>query len=206
MSEKQLQFFAWGISVGSVLLAILAWGQDFRWQINDMTPYQWFPLLGLIAFSLMWAHYVASVVRQHNKIEPTVLKRYFDSTSVVVLIAILLHPGLLAYQLVEDGLGRPPDSFYDYVGQAMGLSITLGYVALGAFLLYEFRHWFGQRSWWRFISYASDVAILLIYLHALRLGSQLVSGWYLGVWYFYGATLLASLVYIHSRRLRKPKV
>ena len=61
MSNKtlKLQIFAWSLSVAVSLAAIFAWGQDFGWNLWPFSAYMVFPLLGLLAFSLMWSHYVS---------------------------------------------------------------------------------------------------------------------------------------------------
>lgn len=196
---------AWGVSVGAVVLAVLAWGQGNSWQLSGISTYQLFPLFGLLAFSLMWVHYVMAALRLHFGIEKAVLKSYFEVTSLAVLVAVLLHPALLAWQLWRDGLGLPPASELNYLGPNMKASIVIGMVSLTVFLAYELRRIFDQKSWWKFVQYASDLAILLIVLHSLKLGSQLRSGWYLTVWYFYALTLIVSLAYIYSKKLKNHK-
>lgn len=201
MNRQQVQGFAWGISAAAVLAAVVAWGQAYSWQVQGLSLYQIFPLLGLVAFSLMWAHYVASVARQYYKLEKSVLVDYFDITSGMVLVLILAHPGLLAWQSWRDGSGLPPGSSLNYVAPTMRFSVILGMVSLVAFLAYEFRRKFNTRSWWKYVEYATDTAIVLIYIHALRLGGQLQTGWFRGLWVFYGVTLAFSLAYIYYKKL-----
>ncbi len=203
MKDRQLQAVAWGISGVAVVLAFVAWGQGNSWQLAGMSAYQLFPLFGLLAFSLMWGHYVAASLRLHFKLDKAVLKTYFEITSLAVLFAILLHPGLLAWQLWRDGLGLPPGSELSYVGSAMRGSVIIAMVSLVVFLAYEFRRKFDQKPWWKYVQYASDVAILLILIHSLRLGSQLQTGWFQIVWYFYGVTLLMALIYIYFQKYQQ---
>lgn len=203
MNKSQLQNFAWGISAAVVLAAIVAWGQAYNWQVQGMSLYQIFPLLGLVAFSLMWAHYVASVARQHFKLEKSALVDYFDITSGMVLVLILAHPSLLAWQSYRDGSGLPPGSSLDYVAPTMRFSVILGMISLVAFLAYEFRRRFSERSWWKYVEYTTDAAIILVYIHALRLGGQLQTGWFRTLWLFYGLTLAACLGYIYYQKLNK---
>jgi hypothetical protein len=77
-------------------------------------------------------------------------------------------------------------------------------VSLLVFLAYECRRKFDHRPWWRFVGYATDIAILAIFYHGLRLGSQLQAGWLLGVWFFYGITLIISLAYIYYKKFPRP--
>lgn len=200
MKPQQLQLIAWSASIAAVLLAIFAWGQSNDWELAGMSTYQLFPLFGLLAFSLMWSHYVAAALRLHFNLDKAVLKSYFEATSLAVLAAILLHPGLLAWQLWRDGLGLPPGSELNYAGPRMKFTVLLGMIALVLFLAYEFRRAFGQKPWWKFVQYASDGAILLIVIHSLRLGSQLQTGWYKTVWLFYAVSLVLSIAYIYYQK------
>lgn len=200
VSSKHLQGIAWGISVGAAILAIVAWGNSYDWKLAGMGTYQLFPLFGLLAFSLMWSHYVVSAIRQYFKVESKTLSHYFEITSAIVLTAILLHPGLLAWQLWRDGLGLPPGSTKIHVGAAAYWAIWLGLIALAAFLSYELRRFYGKKRWWPIVQHASDVAMVLIFIHALRLGGALHPGWYRNVWYFYGVSFLVALVYGYSKQ------
>ena len=58
----------------------------------------------------MWAHYIVSATRQQLGIDKRVLHTYIEVTGWLVLILIILHPGLLEWQLFHDGLGLPPGS------------------------------------------------------------------------------------------------
>ncbi|MDB5163601.1 MAG: hypothetical protein JWS12_218 [Candidatus Saccharibacteria bacterium] len=200
LSPRQLQTFAWALSGLVALLAVLAWGQGYSWQVSN--SYQLFPLLGLLAFSLMWSHYMAAALRTRFKLDKAVLHSYFEVTSYVVLVAILLHPGLLAYQLWRDGLGLPPASELHYVRQSWQWGVLLGMTALVVFLAYELHRWFDNRGWWRYVQYASDAAMVAIFIHALRLGTQLRMGWFKWIWWFYGVSLLATLIYTYAQKLQ----
>jgi hypothetical protein len=203
MSTKQLiNSIAWAISVIAVGLSVIVWLQTFDWEIPEFSPYVFFPLSGLIAFSLMWSHYIASVIRQIAGLEKSTLRSYFEITSLIVLAAIFLHPGLLIWQLWRDGEGLPPGSVYDFVAPGLAWVTTLGMVSLLLFLAYEFRRLFDKKPWWKYVGYATDTAMLFIFYHGLRLGSQLTVGWFRYVWIFYGVTLVLSLIYIHSDKAK----
>ncbi len=202
LRPRQLQVVAWTVSITAAVLAIIAWGQGNNWKLAGISTYQIFPVFGLLAFSLMWSHYIAVAARLYFKIDKGVLSKYFEFTSLAVLAAILLHPGLLAWQAWRDGLGLPPGSEIHYVAPMLGVYVVLGIIALTVFLAYEFRRKFGDRPWWKYVSYASDGAMFLILIHSLKLGSQLQAGWFRTVWYFYGITLLGCLVYIYSQKAK----
>lgn len=204
INEKQLQTIAWLISLLAVVVSVIAWGGLYKWKLGSLGAYQFFPLLGLLAFGLMWSHYIAAALKRYSRAAETSLKTYFDTTSAAVLVAILLHPGILIWNLWQSGLGLPPGSIKFYTGEALYGAAILGVIAFTAFLAYELRRYLSGRSWWKYIQYASDLAMFLVFIHALRLGSHLQRGWFKGVWYFYGATLVLSLVYMYSRKSNDP--
>lgn len=199
-NARGLQIFAWGLSSLVAAIAFIGWAASWQWEFEDINAYTFFPLLGLLAFSLMWSHYAVSVVRQMLGIDKKVLKSYIEITGFMVLALILLHPGLLVWQLWSDGFGLPPGSTKRYVGGAMYGSIVIAIIALVLFLLYELRRKFDKKPWWIGFVIATDFAMVLIYVHGLRLGGQLQTGWLRGVWYFYGVTLAAALVYGYTKR------
>lgn len=209
MNSRQLQIFAWSLSLGVSIISVIAWGQITGWQLTELTTYQIFPLLGLLAFSVMWSHYIAAAARLYYKLDKKVLSGYFDATSLFVLGAILLHPGLLGWQLWRDGFGLPPGSTYSYVAPDMRLYIVIAVIALAIFLSYELRRKFGTRPWWKYMGYASDIGMILIFIHSLNLGSHLQMGWFRVIWYFYGLTLVSAIGYMYwlksqSKKLAKP--
>lgn len=174
-----------------ISLAVLAWGQPRNWSVSSL--YQLFPLFGLLAFSLMWCHYVTAAILRASS-SSIKLSSYFKWTGYAVLALILLHPGLLIYQLWSDGQGLPPFSYVDYVGQASKLAVILGSVSLLCFLLYETKSWLSKTVVWPYIVALSDIAMMLIVIHGLKLGSSLQSGWYKTVWVIYGVVLIACIL------------
>ena len=201
---QPLRLIAWSLAAGSSSLAIIAWGQSLHWELSTLSIYQFFPVLGLLAFSLMWSHFMVGWLRRRWHQEKTVVHGYFEITSWVVLAALLLHPGLLAWQLWRDGFGLPPNSYLEhYVSPELGWIIWLGIVSLTAFLLFELRRVYQTARWWPFIASLSDIAILLIWYHGYRLGGNLQSGWFKMVWFVYGLTLVHVLAGTYWRRLQR---
>ncbi len=185
------------ITIAVAVAAILTWGQARSWQLGGLSIYQIFPVFGILAFSLMWAQYVASSLQTFFKAKHSPLKTYFEVTSILVLIAIMLHPGLLAWQLWHDGFGLPPGSYLShYVVPSLAWAALLGTVSLLVFLAYELRRVFRKHKWWRFMIYLSDAAMIAIFFHALALGSQLQLGWFRDLWFFYGITLVIMVAYL----------
>ncbi len=199
---RYLQIGAWSLSLLVSVLAFMAWGQSNAWQLKGISTYLLFPVFGLLAFSLMWAHYPASLIRQKFNLPKSVLHNYFEATGFAVLLFICLHPGLLIYQRFRDGFGLPPRSYESYVRPGLGWVTLVGTTSLFIFLAYELRRWYGQKPWWRYMQLATDVAMLGIFYHSLRLGTQLMSGWFKAVWWFYGITLVAILIYTYSNKYK----
>ncbi len=200
---RKLNTFAWVLSLVVVILCVVSWGQEFNWQFGRLynyRNYRLFPLFGLLAFSLMWSHYVVAAIRTYLNVPKTSVKRYFEFTSDAVLVFILAHPGLLWWQLWRDGFGLPPGSYKYYVGRSLVWVAILGTISLTVFLAYEFRRVFAKKSWWKLVQYASDAAMLAIVYHSFRLGTQLQKGWFRWIWWFFAVTLVASIAYTYWRR------
>lgn len=192
MSQKLFNWgtwIVWGILLGC---AVVAWGQGINWRIDRISIYQWFPLFGMVAWLTMAMHYYNGSLRLSGKLERP---PYFKQISeYVVLTSLLLHPGLLAYQLVHDGYGLPPGSFLSFVGEAMAGAVLLGLVSLLLFLSFEVlnrirRSESLQKRWW-IISASQVLAMLLVWVHALRLGSSTGAGWFQALWLAAGVLLL----------------
>lgn len=205
-SEKNFVIFAWTQAALTVFVTFFVWGQGLNWQAARLSAYSLFPLFGLLAFSLMWGHYIVDAIRRYFDLRPELTKQYFEITSGVVLAAILLHPHILIWRLWKDGFGLPPNSYLAVYGApGMKLALAIGTVSLGIFLIYELRRKFRNRSWWWSVQLASDIAILGIFYHGLTLGRHLQSGWFRGVWLFWGVSLLVSLIYIYYKKLSVKK-
>lgn len=196
--KSQLPIAAWSLSVLVLALAVLVWGQNIGWEMTGLTAYAWFPLFGLSAFSLMWAHYMVTATRQIVNSDAAKLKPYYRITSWVVLVALLLHPGLLIGQLWADGFGLPPQSYLThYVAPELGWVAGLGSLSLLAFLSYELWRWYDKKPWWRWVGWASEFAMLAIFYHGIRLGSELQVEWFRGLWFAFGLSLVAAFAYLH---------
>ena len=197
----KLKLFAWGLSLGVAVVAVAGWGQQLRWQLGGISSYKLFPLFGLLAFSLMWSHYIISAVRQYLNIEKSQLKNYIETTSMGVLAALALHPGLLVWQLWRDGFGLPPSSYLqNYVAPTLRWVAVLGSISLFIFFAYELRRIYSDRSWWKYVVYATDAAMVAIFVHSLNLGSTLKNSWLGTLWYVYAALFAAALGYIYYKK------
>lgn len=179
----------WMISGAVTLLALFAWTQN----TPSATLYDVFPLLGLIAFGLMWTHFIFGAIRRYLGI-PHAQTLYLHISTSVVLVLIILHPGLLWYALYRDGLGLPPLSTLTVYSAQTG-AILLGSFGLSVFLLYELKRRYENAKWWYFIEKIQIFGMLAIFIHALQLGNATQLEWYRAVWWFYGVTLFISTMY-----------
>jgi hypothetical protein len=199
--KKHLLPIAWTLSVVTATLAILTWYQHLPSSLEHLSIYNIFPVFGLIAFSLMWCHYIVGALRKYYDVDRKVTAVYFKITAAIVLVAILLHPGLLTWQLWRDQIGLP----VDYVAPDFRLYVIIGEIAWVAFLAFELHRFYRQRSWWHYVQRASDVAMILILIHAFNLGTSLVSGWFKILWIFYGLTLITAITYDTYQRHKTTK-
>lgn len=200
MTQKSFTTFSWSTVALSIILSITAWGQGVNWQIDSITAYQWFPLFGLLAWMIMATHYFNGTLRILN---PELKKPSYYSkvTSYIVLACLLLHPGILAFAQLKNGAGIPPASFTDYVGESLMFASFLGSMALVLFLSYEVFERLKDRAtlkkYWWLVSVSQSLAMVFIFVHALRLGGEL-KGWFLAIWIVYGLVLLPCFYVIHK--------
>ena len=196
-----LHILAWALTILALFAAVVAWGEGFSWQFGALNTYLLFPIFGLVAFSTMWVQYIVRAIKEPLDIHTQGLTRYFHLTNWFVLVVILLHPGLLSWQLWRDGVGLPPGSELAYVRPMLHVAVVIGMTALLIFLTFELHFMLGKYSWWRYMSYVQDAAIVGIFYHALRLGTQIKSGWYQKLWWFYGVGLILALGCTYAARL-----
>ncbi|MBC7512061.1 hypothetical protein H7142_00155 [Candidatus Saccharibacteria bacterium] len=182
----------WTLGVTAVVLPTIAWLS--RNSLSELTLYSIFPPLGIIAFGLMWTHFVMGALRRYSGSTSSPHWLYMNISMGLVLSLIVLHPGLLWVALYLDGFGLPPQSHLEAYSTQI-LFVTLGTIGLLIFLSYEFKRFFGQRSWWKYIEWLQILGMGAIFVHAIGLGGELQLSWFMVVWIFYGLTLAASFVY-----------
>lgn len=200
--RKQFDVIAWVIALGALFTVFAAWAQHHSWHFVGLGSYDIFPLFGLVAFSLMWGHYMVGGLRAAFDLEDRKLNKwYFKLTAAVVFGALLLHPSLLIWQLWRDGLGLPPESYIkNYVAPGLAWAAYLGTVSWLAFMAFELRRWYGKKKWWKYVLYANDLAIWGIFVHALKLGRDVAAPWLLYVWWVFGVSLALSFIAIYYKK------
>ena len=203
LTAKRLSILAWGVSGSVAAMALIAWGQGLRWYFSNLSTYRLFPIFGLLAFSLMWSMYMVGFIRRRYAISAEKLKLYYKTLPLLIFLFIMLHPGLLIWQLWRDGFGLPPQSYLQhYVAPSLRWAVFISSTAWLVFIAYEFRYRYHNRSWWKYFEYAADLALVGIFFHALALGTQLRHGWFRYVWFFYGAVLIAILTDLYVSRIK----
>ena len=184
---KPRNLTAIGLNISVIVLAVIAWLGSIGSAVSALEVAS---LLGVLAFSLMWVHYVVDVVAPKDE-ENTDDFQYYLSRGVV-LLAIVTHPFLINWYLLSQGFGYPPTSYEGLLGAA-AWAVLLGWAALTAFVLFELR---GKLT--RFIPkilYANIVAMFLVLIHGFVAGMVIINGWYVWVWSFYLVSFIAIAVY-----------
>lgn len=192
----------WLLGSVTIVAAIAVWAQ-VRLDGKALDTYDIFPLLGLIAFSLMWTHFVSGAIRRWLGLPISTLRTYFKVTSWLVLGLILLHPLLFIRQLELDGLGLPPGSYFSvYPAAASQIALMLGTLSLLAFLAFELHRKFRTASWWKYIEYLNILAMLAIFYHGFTLGGELSVGWFQIVWLIYLVTFIGAVSYTQIHKTK----
>ena len=193
----------WLLGGLAVLLPCVAWLS--RNDVGDLTLYDIFPPLGLIAFGLMWTHFVTGALRRFSGVKQNTDRPYTTISMGLVLALIVLHPGLLWLALYLDGFGLPPQSYLEVYSAQLGF-VLLGSIALIIFLAYELKRFYGDRGWWKYVAGAQIIGMAAIFVHAIGLGNELRIDWFFWVWLLLGVTLMLSFVYstfIHKTDKRR---
>ena len=198
--RQNIRLIEWLLGAAAVLLPVIAWMADK--DLGNLTIYEIFPPLGLIAFGVMWTHFVMGALRRYSGATGMKNNAYLTISMGVVLALIVLHPGLFWLALYLDGYGLPPQSYTELYATQLGF-LMLGTLSLMIFLAYELKRWFGNKGWWKYVELAQIAGMIGIYVHALGLGNELASGWFSVVWVIYGITFVAAVVY--SRFVHKKK-
>jgi hypothetical protein len=190
----------WSIGGLAVVLPVVAWFSSV--DVSALTLYDVFPPLGLIAFGLMWTHYIMGALRRYFGAKQATADSYMTVSMGIVLGLIILHPLLLWIALYNDGFGLPPGSYMQAYESQLPL-LALGTIALLIFLAYELKRFFGGKRWWKYIEYLQIIGMVAIFIHAIGLGNELRIDWMMAGWIFYGITLLFSFIYSFMKDKKK---
>ncbi len=185
----------WLLGIGVSVVVFVAWAAGLDWRLGTVTVLSLFPLLGLLAWGLMWTHYsVGLLASTFPSLKGSA--SYRNASRYAVLGLILLHPGLLIWNQWKVNDVLPPGSLYGYVASSLKVYVFFGSLALLILLSFElfdrYRRKPAIRSKWFFVSFAQMLAMTLLFAHGIALGGTLQQDWFLFFWVCLGATLIPS--------------
>lgn len=172
-------------------VSIALWLMTLSGSVSSM--YQFFPILGVLAWTTMWVHYVASSIGK-----PANSKRFATWTGHIVLLFIVIHPSIFLVQRFLDTGLLPPESYVSYVGSYRAWAVVIAIATLVTFLLYDvlkhFRSKLIARGIWPYVGLLQACAMAAIFIHGLTLGASMNSSYFMLWWIFLGVLLVPCLV------------
>lgn len=181
-----------------LLPVIWYWYDQRGGTLDNLDVFAIFPLLGLVAFTMMWWHLMVAWMK---RVWPDAYNysSYYKITGNIVLVLILLHPILLFSKMAA----------YDYVAPDNKVFVNFGLLALVIFLVYEVIERLKSSSFVKnnqaYIAAANRIGFILVFFHGLQLGQHLQTGWLRGLWIFYGLSSLAYFVYAYYSDIKRDK-
>lgn len=174
-------------------ISISLWMASISGSIDSM--YQFFPILGILAWTTMWVQYVVATAMRFGA---TSSSRFTKWTGRIVLLLIIMHPSIfLVQRFIDTGL-LPPASYISYVGSLRAWAISIAVAALATFLLYgilkQFRRKLITRGVWAYISLLQAVAMIAIFTHALAVGTSTSFDYFAVWWWLLGIVLVPCLL------------
>jgi len=166
--------------------AYLVWGKVALFEV--------FRVFGLVAFSVMWLHIVGGAYKK--KLSRLInWQRFVNVSSMIVLISLILHPGLMLVALISSGEGSP----FDYVGSGSTFLIWSAIIAWIVFVAYD---WLKDKKGndlilrnWNRVKLISTLGFFLVLYHSLGVGSDLQAGALQKLWWFYGISAAVAMIY-----------
>ncbi len=183
------------------LPSIYYWLNGLGWEIENISLITLFPVFGLLAFTIMWFHLMTAWYKRHNP-EMFNYRKFFRQTSNWVLVLILLHPLLLTIESLKIDI-KP----IDYAGPNGRFFILIAGIALLIFLSYEVTDRLREKpiikNNWPIVVALNRVAMLLIFFHAIKLGTHLQTGAFKILWFGFGVSMLAYFISSYKNELTK---
>ncbi len=185
------KFWPWVSGIIVLIATFAVWVPSLA--VSKLTIYSLFPLFGLLAWSLMWTHYVNGALAVRYGMERSRL--YKTVSEIIVFFCLWLHPGLLIYQLSVDN-----STIIEYVGQRNAVFILGAFAAWLAFLSYDILVRFKNRPFWKknwiWVSVTQALAMGIIYLHAIKFGRHIQVSWFKVYWAVLGLVLIPCMLYL----------
>ncbi len=196
MRKRLIRYLIFGVAFLAVLYPVWVWYGRAQLNLNTTRIFDIFPVLGLLAFVIMWLHIVGGALRPW-------LERYIDfgrfvtSSSVLVLILLILHPLLLL-------IGLGPSRWGKFFSSTPALFIWLAVIGWVILVGYDLAKRFKQREFfvrhWEVVKFISTIGFFLVLFHSLGLGSDLQTGPLRAVWIFYGISAAVAAIYTYGLR------
>lgn len=184
-------YSAWIILALVSLVSIILWLMTQSVSVSSM--YQFFPILGVLAWTTMWTQYVTSSISWSKN-----SKRFRRWTEAVVLLLIVMHPGIFLVQRFFDTGLLPPESYVSYVGPLRAWAVLIAIAALVTFLLYDvlkrFRRELIALRIWVYVSALQAGAMITIFIHGFTLGTSMNSTYFVFWWIFLGVLLAPCMI------------
>lgn len=200
----------WLLFIAVVVVGCVAYFSSHNWQITEIfsSGLVIFPLLGILAWSIMWTHFAYGALRIKYNFPKN--KVYSTVSGWMVLSLILLHPGILALEMYKSTKLLPPKSILLYAGESFFWAIMLAEIALLIFLSYEVFDRIKDKPIikknWLWISLSQMIAMTFIFVHSMAVGHNLNSGWFRVYWILLYAILVPCFILIIKAELKSKKV
>jgi hypothetical protein len=187
--------FHWILLGGIYIVTILLWALTLPRDLNSISIYQFFPILGILAWTTMWAQYVATTAVAYGATRNPQFARW---TGHIVLLLIILHPSIFLVQRFLDTGLLPPESYTTYVGPFHTWAVAIAIAALAVFLSYgifrRFRRTLLDRRIWPYVGVLQASAMVAIFIHGLVIGTSMNGGFFAIWWWLLGIALVPCLV------------
>ncbi len=188
-----------------LLIPLCVWAQSYDWQ-PMLNLYVFFPIFGLLAFSIMYSQMVVGTFSSYFKFQFS-LDSFFSKTGVAVLVLFVMHPLLLFIAQFKSGASPLFSSVYSLVEPEQAIFLTLAMIAFTIFILYEFAMRLSSCNFAKklvpFFEHLSSIGVILVWIHSINIGSHLQDGFLHYVWWFYGITAILMILYGWYQKLSK---
>lgn len=203
LQMKKPLYYLYLTQLAFITPSIIYWLDSVDYSLGSVNILNFFPVLGLTAFTMMWFHLMIAQVR-HKYPDMFNYKKFYRNTSNIVLVLIILHPVLLITKSINAG-----NSYINYAGDTGRPFIIFGTLSLFSFLIYEVIERIREKSIikrnWPYVVAMNRIGFILIFIHGLKLGHHLQSGPLRILWLLYGLTALVYFVLAFNREIRSTK-
>jgi hypothetical protein len=183
-------------------IPIYIWGQSFGWDFSVLSLFLLFPILGMLAFSVMWTQTAVGCFSNYFS-KYFNLDIFYAKSGLAVLILFLSHPAIAIIALLNTTGSANP---FQLVSDSQGIFLILAMISFIIFLSFELTlRWKTNtlakiKPW---IENASYIGIILVWVHSLNIGSHTGSGWFHYLWLFYGISAIIMILKIFHNKLKK---